>query len=916
MVKKSDSRGIVVVAGDVTVDWNLARIHRTDGGVSSWNANDWTRAHCRRGGAALLADLLESVTRQLRAAGGADWQVRRADGSAHSVDPEDRAYHHSYAVWSLFEKTTGDRQRRAWRVAEYLGLDRGSADVAPAARKWNTVANDTPDAHLVVLDDAGLGFREHREFWPSAISTKGRHPWILLKIAPPVAQGELWEHLHRECADRLIVVMTVDDLRLTEVQISRELSWERTAQDVVWEIVHNPSINALSHCAHVVVSFDTAGAILFSRAPNERSAPAATLFFDPRVVEGAWGEAYPGHMIGNTASLSAAIARQILLSPDRPDITAGIHSGLSAMRKLHLEGYGEWDSQKGEQESERVVFPVHGIVAELNAQAKFATAAIQDPLRLLNPSSERPDTVRDGGMWSILQDRYPGSLDKVAERIVLEGAEAALKDVPLGRFGALLTVDRREIEGFRSIRTLIGEYCRKSRVKNPLSIAVFGAPGSGKSFGVTEVAKSLLPGQIKKLEFNLSQLSGPEDLLDALHQVRDEALSGMIPLVFWDEFDSTLTGQRLGWLPYFLAPMQDGRFQQGQISHPIGRAIFVFAGGTSPRMETFGKGLGEAEFRAVKGPDFVSRLKGFVNINGPNRQRDPEGNLLPDPYFLIRRGILLRSILSRDAHQILRKSKDGKEVLNIDSGVLRALLHTREYKHGVRSMESVIATSLLHGKTRFERSCLPASAQLNLHVNEVDFLAQVQQLRLQTEVLEKLAEAVHTIFCSDLKAKGYRHGPQTDDAKKIHNLLKPYCDLQEDEKEQNRDNVRDIAGKLAAIGYVMTPARSGQIPFNFPGPRMEELAEWEHDRWMRAKIQAGWRYGPRTDKAARRHNAILPWRKLARKEMDRRYTPAEIAAMGNKILPENEKAKDRELVRQIPRILHEAGYTVLDVNEK
>jgi hypothetical protein len=43
----------------------------------------------------------------------------------------------------------------------------------------------------------------------------------------------------------------------------------------------------------------------------------------------------------------------------------------------------------------------------------------------------------------------------------------------------------------------------------------------------------------------------------------------------------------LGWLRYFLAPIQDGTFQEGQITHPLGRAIFVFARGTSITMEAF-----------------------------------------------------------------------------------------------------------------------------------------------------------------------------------------------------------------------------------------------------------------------------------------------------------------------------------------
>jgi hypothetical protein len=40
--------------------------------------------------------------------------------------------------------------------------------------------------------------------------------------------------------------MTINDLRLTEVQISRALSGERTAQDLARELHQNPQINALS----------------------------------------------------------------------------------------------------------------------------------------------------------------------------------------------------------------------------------------------------------------------------------------------------------------------------------------------------------------------------------------------------------------------------------------------------------------------------------------------------------------------------------------------------------------------------------------------------------------------------------------------------------------------------------------------
>jgi hypothetical protein len=180
-------------------------------------------------GAAMVADLIEAVVASLEATGSADYVVHQMNAPRKETRFVDRQYDDSYAMWSLFPHSSDSREKSVWRVAEFLGLDR-STDGAAAA--WKHVVEDDPDARVVVLDDAGLGFRSQRELWPKAIVTAGKRPWIVLKMARPVARGDLWEHLHRNHVERLIVVMTVNDLRLTEVQISRELSWERTAQDI------------------------------------------------------------------------------------------------------------------------------------------------------------------------------------------------------------------------------------------------------------------------------------------------------------------------------------------------------------------------------------------------------------------------------------------------------------------------------------------------------------------------------------------------------------------------------------------------------------------------------------------------------------------------------------------------------------
>jgi hypothetical protein len=327
----------IVVTGDVTMDWNLARTPRTALRPTAWTAEEQTCAYWQRGGAALLADLIGAVADELRQRGYAHMVVCQTAAPSEPSWSGDPRFHHSYALWSScsYKRQPSHHQETpAWRVTEFLGVGRCTPQAAPGAADWHGVVDDTAAADLVILDDAALGFREQPERWPQAITTNGSRPWILLKMAQPVAQGPLWEHLHRYHAERLMVIMTVNDLRRTEVQISQALSWERTAQDVARELVHNSRVNALTACAHVVVSFYAAGAMLLSRAvaedpaAGERTAPQCQLFFGPRVIGGMWEQEHPGGMIGYTSCLAAGLARQVMVAPDQPDLTQGIQRGL------------------------------------------------------------------------------------------------------------------------------------------------------------------------------------------------------------------------------------------------------------------------------------------------------------------------------------------------------------------------------------------------------------------------------------------------------------------------------------------------------------------------------------------------------------------------------------------------------------
>jgi hypothetical protein len=102
--------------------------------------------------------------------------------------------------------------------------------------------------------------------------------------------------------------------------------------------------------------------------------------------------------------------------------------------------------------------------------------------------------------------------------------------LPYAEFGNIKTVDWREIDSFRTIRALIERYAEEENARQtPLSIAVFGAPGSGKAFAVRQIMQDIdvSSSDRKALEFNLAQFKAEqaEHLTEAFHQIQDRALS-------------------------------------------------------------------------------------------------------------------------------------------------------------------------------------------------------------------------------------------------------------------------------------------------------------------------------------------------------------------------------------------------------
>jgi hypothetical protein len=677
----------VVVTGDVTIDWLLLSHAPRKGAALDfnwmWGSGYAGRALASAGGAASHAAILRHTVRAngLSAVNVVGATVPRAALSS----PRHPSYAHTFADIEQFPRELGETGT-AWRIAEFKGTD--------PARRQATAAPPPEVVDTILIVDHAIGYRDHHPDLDGLLAAGPET--IVWQTGAPLAGSSLAGLLLDEHADRLTVLTSSDELRKAGLQVGYPLSWERIAEDVISAVRSHP----LAKARRAIVIIGAAGALIVERDGDD------VLVFDPRHQEGDWGTRFPGVGAGYGRCLDAAVTLELTAGDREEGLVGAVKRGLAAARAAHMAGF----QVEGDGARPGNPFPLDAVAKALRGDGGDFASIVYRPAR--------------GD--SILAQTYPDtSIAEVAATAAVHGVDSLPYGIPVERVGAWSSVDRAEIESLRGLRNILGEYVEQEsrgmrRSQGPLPIAVFGPPGAGKTFAVRQLATVLLPGRIRRLEYDLSQMHGPAALHAAFHEIRDVALRGDLALVFWDEFDCTLDGQRLGWLRHFLSPMAEGRFHGDTGFHPIGPAIFVFAGGTAQSFDEFVAFQDEPAERAAKKPDFVSRLRGFVNVAGINRRN------ARDVTTPLRRALMLRSLIASHAPLMLTADGHSEPRMQIDEGVLRAFLETGEYIHGARSMEAILQMSSLAGKPRFERSSLPAPQQLAIHVDAGEFLALVQ----------------------------------------------------------------------------------------------------------------------------------------------------------------------------------------------
>lgn len=814
----------VLVTGDVFLQENLlvqdrTRADRADGlGALAVRALP--------GGAWRLAELAKAAIGEPTAAGV------ELVGPKPAVNPC-----RAFAVWAPFEPLGGkkaDAKDLTWRIRKFLGAQR-----CPHTGRLAYESDDIDNPDVLLIEDLNLGFRDDESPWPKGLREIGDGTSIVLRTSPPLGEGQLWQHLFQR-RDRLTVVVSADALRARGAGLTAPLSWDQTIEEVATEFEGPRFANDLALVRRVVVQFGADGAASFTRLPlfgereprhSERVCFERCLY-DPENLEGAWTAKRPGLGPDGTSILAAAMARHEL-DPEVYPLFIALGRGLAAIRKAHEIGGGPVRNSVFSPSIEAIRDVLHPRKNEPEAAyyTAFPHSLLDDEKLRLRPASQS-DLLRDftgSGFESVVST----GID-----VVLRGVEVALKPVPKATYGKYTTADRDEIERVNSIRNLIVGYLENQNDARPLSFAVFGPPGSGKSFAVKQLMRDIAGGTAVSLEFNLSQIKDLAELHQSFHSVRDASIQNRTPFVFWDEFD---TGD-LKWLKDFLAPMQDAVFQSGGVQHSFGKAIFVFAGGTAENLAEFNLKKSDPKheaFQKAKGPDFVSRLRGHIDVKGPNPEKGAACYA-----HIIRRAILLRKLLEGAAPQLIAPQT---KYLAMDAGIARAFLTAGEYIHGARSLEAVVTMSNLARANYYGLAQLPTRDLLDMHVS-ADFRNKTRELALGPGEVDYLAKVTHEAYIA-AQSSGSPPNPYATS----------FEQLTPAKQESTRASVRATLVALIALGCRLERTAPGAPRVTAVPPGKDKtLKRLEHDRWLREVLLGGWAWNKVTIREVRLNKNIVP----------------------------------------------------------
>jgi hypothetical protein len=234
--------------------------------------------------------------------------------------------------------------------------------------------------------------------------------------------------------------------------------------------------------------------------------------------------------------------------------------------------------------------------------------------------------------------------------------------------------------------------------------------------------------------------------------------------------------------------------------------------------------------------------------------------------------------------------KAGRYAIEPDEGAFRLMMRCwKEYEDlGIIKMSSYsfgCLSKYLLALVTSPRYTHIAAQKGDILEKDRDFINRYWQ-EVTGYLNEALPKEMHEQWVREMKSRGIGIDENP--------LLVPWDNLSESYKEENRRVAKDVPFFLKSINCIIVPrdgisARSEQ--FTFYPEEIEVLAKLEHDSWAKDRLQKGWKYGPVKDYSRKTSPYLCSYSEL----------------------DEYIKDYDRNVIRQIPLLLAEIGYSVIRI---
>lgn len=154
---------------------------------------------------------------------------------------------------------------------------------------------------------------------------------------------------------------------------------------------------------------------------------------------------------------------------------------------------------------------------------------------------------------------------------------------------------------------------------------------------------------------------------------------------------------------------------------------------------------------------------------------------------------------------------------------------------------------------------------------------------LKDSAIDLMARAKHDDYIAQEGAKGITASENPS--------LMAWDELPVSLQESNRRFAASVAETLEVVGATLEPLRDEIVPdLAIDTAQLEQLAIREHDRWANDLRKDGWVFASGSkDPIRKTHPLLVAWDELS----------------------EEEREKDRDAIRAIPRMLAHAGYTIV-----